>query len=207
MNVFDHKDLGNHLLQLCPKVVKHPVYRPRHCTRNVNITQLNEDTWRFLTLLSNGRFLTTNWSFFLHTAYYHSFSWEVESTYNWHWHTSALSFCPFAIVLFLPLRTLSSTEPYQVQILSASKKKKCYCMWRQVQVLFLRHILSSLWAPVDGEHLRVYTYARARLCVCVCVCVLCCEAGPLSVFVSVPTRCVLFRTGESLLVWILSSHF
>ena len=26
MNYFDHKDLGNHLLQLCPKVVKHPVY-------------------------------------------------------------------------------------------------------------------------------------------------------------------------------------
>ena len=26
MNVFDHKDLGNHLLQLCPNVVKHPVY-------------------------------------------------------------------------------------------------------------------------------------------------------------------------------------
>jgi len=26
MNVFDHEDLGNHLLQLCPKVVKHPVY-------------------------------------------------------------------------------------------------------------------------------------------------------------------------------------
>ena len=25
MNYFDHKDLGNHLLQLCPKVVKHPV--------------------------------------------------------------------------------------------------------------------------------------------------------------------------------------
>jgi len=24
MNFFDHKDLGNHLLQLCPKVVKHP---------------------------------------------------------------------------------------------------------------------------------------------------------------------------------------
>jgi hypothetical protein len=22
MNLFDHKDLGNHLLQLCPKVVK-----------------------------------------------------------------------------------------------------------------------------------------------------------------------------------------
>ena len=26
MNFFLHKDLGNHLLQLCPKVVKHPVY-------------------------------------------------------------------------------------------------------------------------------------------------------------------------------------
>jgi len=26
MNFFDHKDLGNHLLQLLPKVVKHPVY-------------------------------------------------------------------------------------------------------------------------------------------------------------------------------------
>ena len=25
MSFFDHKDLGNHLLQLCPKVVKHPV--------------------------------------------------------------------------------------------------------------------------------------------------------------------------------------
>ena len=25
MNIFDHKDLGNHFLQLCPKVVKHPV--------------------------------------------------------------------------------------------------------------------------------------------------------------------------------------
>ena len=26
MNFFHHKDLGNRLLQLCPKVVKHPVY-------------------------------------------------------------------------------------------------------------------------------------------------------------------------------------
>jgi len=26
MNIFHHKDLGNHLLQLCLKVVKHPVY-------------------------------------------------------------------------------------------------------------------------------------------------------------------------------------
>jgi len=25
MNFFDHKDLGNHLLQYCPKVIKHPV--------------------------------------------------------------------------------------------------------------------------------------------------------------------------------------
>jgi len=27
MNFFHHKDVGNHLLQLCPKVVKHPVYK------------------------------------------------------------------------------------------------------------------------------------------------------------------------------------
>ena len=26
MNFFDHKDLGNHLLQECPQFVKHPVY-------------------------------------------------------------------------------------------------------------------------------------------------------------------------------------
>ena len=26
MNFFHHKGLGNHLLQLCPKIVKHPVY-------------------------------------------------------------------------------------------------------------------------------------------------------------------------------------
>ena len=26
MNFFHHKDRGNHLLQLCPKVVKQPVY-------------------------------------------------------------------------------------------------------------------------------------------------------------------------------------
>ena len=26
MNFFDHKTLGNHLLQLCPEVVKHPVF-------------------------------------------------------------------------------------------------------------------------------------------------------------------------------------
>jgi len=33
MNFFHHKDLGNHLLQLCPKVVKHPVYS--YCTNSV----------------------------------------------------------------------------------------------------------------------------------------------------------------------------
>ena len=33
MNFFDHKDLGNHLLQLCPKVVEHPIniYCMREC--------------------------------------------------------------------------------------------------------------------------------------------------------------------------------
>ena len=36
MNFFDHKDLGNHLLQLCPKVVKHPVYT----VKQANTTKL-----------------------------------------------------------------------------------------------------------------------------------------------------------------------
>ena len=31
MNFFDHKDLGNHLLQLRPKVVKHTVYYEYLC--------------------------------------------------------------------------------------------------------------------------------------------------------------------------------
>jgi hypothetical protein len=25
MNIFDHKDLGNHFVQLCPIILKHPV--------------------------------------------------------------------------------------------------------------------------------------------------------------------------------------
>jgi len=33
MNFFHHKDLGNHLLQLCPKVVKHPVLLVRRQLR------------------------------------------------------------------------------------------------------------------------------------------------------------------------------
>ena len=53
MNFFHHKGLGNHLLQLCPKVVKHSVYRcPR---RNVkyfwrvflmlNYTDITQNTY------------------------------------------------------------------------------------------------------------------------------------------------------------------
>jgi hypothetical protein len=37
MNFFDHKDLGNHLLQLCPKVVKHPVYMYTNVSINVEV--------------------------------------------------------------------------------------------------------------------------------------------------------------------------
>ena len=45
MNFFDHKDLGNHLLQLCPKVVKHPVCRTaqlnsRRCILNIYSTNI-----------------------------------------------------------------------------------------------------------------------------------------------------------------------
>ena len=34
MNFFYHKDLGNHLLQLRPKVVKHPVYSNKLLSEN-----------------------------------------------------------------------------------------------------------------------------------------------------------------------------
>ena len=38
MNFFDHKDLGNHLLQLCPKVVKHPVYIEHMASQHIHVT-------------------------------------------------------------------------------------------------------------------------------------------------------------------------
>jgi hypothetical protein len=36
MNFFDHKDLGKHLLQLCPKVVKHSVYTGAEQNNGIN---------------------------------------------------------------------------------------------------------------------------------------------------------------------------
>ena len=48
MNSFDHKDLGNHLLQLCPKVMKHPVCTMLyvHCKKNSEAQTLN-GLWKF----------------------------------------------------------------------------------------------------------------------------------------------------------------
>jgi len=43
MNFFHHKDLGNHLLQLCPKVVKHPVYRSAYkAQHNLFLSHFNQ---------------------------------------------------------------------------------------------------------------------------------------------------------------------
>jgi hypothetical protein len=39
MNFFDHKDLGNHLPQLCPKVVKHSVYYCHSCLEIARIAE------------------------------------------------------------------------------------------------------------------------------------------------------------------------
>jgi hypothetical protein len=39
MNFFDHKDLGNNLLQLCPKVVIHPVYQGGYAVYNEILLQ------------------------------------------------------------------------------------------------------------------------------------------------------------------------
>ena len=42
MNFFDHKDLVNHLLQLCPEVVKHPVYCKNYTrTLQCQVNQFN----------------------------------------------------------------------------------------------------------------------------------------------------------------------
>ena len=40
MNFFDHKNLGNHLLQLRPKVVKHPVYAVEQDTQSVLMSEV-----------------------------------------------------------------------------------------------------------------------------------------------------------------------
>ena len=40
MNFFHHKDLENHLLQLCPKVVKHPVFTARYGLTSYTIKKI-----------------------------------------------------------------------------------------------------------------------------------------------------------------------
>ena len=56
INFFDHKDLGNHLLQLCPKVVKHSVYiNLERLTNVINNHCCNSD----LQFLLQGHRLTT----------------------------------------------------------------------------------------------------------------------------------------------------
>ena len=64
MNFFHHEDLGNHLLQLCPKVVKHPVWFPTVGSNKIHAAQTswkNENGWRsycasFLVYGENERF-------------------------------------------------------------------------------------------------------------------------------------------------------
>ena len=56
MKFFHHKDLGIHLLQLCPKVVKHPVY--------MKLINLKENYWIinfFHKLFSNYLHLHSYW--------------------------------------------------------------------------------------------------------------------------------------------------
>ena len=45
MNFFHHKDLGNHLLQLCPKVVKHPVYCYLKCIVYDKLLKPRQSFW------------------------------------------------------------------------------------------------------------------------------------------------------------------
>jgi hypothetical protein len=61
MNFFDHKDLGNHLLQLCLKVVKHPVYTED--IDSIKVTQGSGQRWALVNnnepsdCVKSGRFL------------------------------------------------------------------------------------------------------------------------------------------------------
>jgi hypothetical protein len=45
MDFFHHKDIANYLLQLCPKVVKHPVYKcvPEDVSSRVKPPELESD--------------------------------------------------------------------------------------------------------------------------------------------------------------------
>ena len=70
MNFFDHKDLGNNLLQLCPKVVKHPVcYANHHLLLVGNFSQtltppltISSTTFMFLSHREHtASLLNTNW--------------------------------------------------------------------------------------------------------------------------------------------------
>jgi hypothetical protein len=56
MNFFDHKDLGNRLLKLCPKVVKHPVFPFNKYTKLFNI-----NLHTYSVLLPNMCTLYQNW--------------------------------------------------------------------------------------------------------------------------------------------------
>jgi len=49
MNFFHHKDLENHLLQLCPKVVKHPVLG-QHSTFPPTYVHISQQVTSFLVL-------------------------------------------------------------------------------------------------------------------------------------------------------------
>ena len=55
MNFFHHKDLGNHLLQLCPKAVKHPVYSYLKCIVYDKLLKPRQSFW--ITLYNVSDFL------------------------------------------------------------------------------------------------------------------------------------------------------
>jgi len=48
MNFFDHKDLGNHFLQLCPEVVKHPVYLEHFTNQSHEILRVTQKVSEYL---------------------------------------------------------------------------------------------------------------------------------------------------------------
>ena len=109
MNFFDHKDLGNHLLQLCPKVVKHPVYI-LFVSCLVTLTDVNFDVslhgWLFY---RSWVLWYHNHQYFVYCRPYPAYSWHREGRWSYYYLVINILLVFFYSLLQLsPLYTVSS---------------------------------------------------------------------------------------------------
>jgi hypothetical protein len=95
MNFFDHKDVGNHLPQLCPKVVKHPVYVKRYW--GIFLELVNE--WATFTCKIIGiQFSVYEFSpYSLHGTNYNC---TLRDTYIIIWYATIHFYCTYIYTIF-----------------------------------------------------------------------------------------------------------